>query len=206
MKKSLGLLLVLLLLTACQNRSEVVTVVKEESQSSQSTSQSTSQSIQKSETAVSESSTSSSSSSSSSVKEAYTQEVATATALWNADKAQQLASFMVSWGNEMNQPGYKSEGIDEWLSFNFFMNDSYDISVEKSLDGTGNSDYNIVAVYSYVYGANSIHRYFFTFNRSGQPVVLYSAQNQGGMPHNRLYVKQTQNQELSAGFANIANQ
>ncbi len=202
MKKSLGLLLVLLLLTACQNRSEVVTVVKEESQSSQSTSQSS----QKSETAVSESSTSSSSSSSSSVKEAYTQEVATATALWNVDKAQQLASFMVSWGNEMNQPGYKSEGIDEWLSFNFFMNDSYDISVEKSLDGTGNSDYNIVAVYSYVYGANSIHRYFFTFNRSGQPVVLYSAQNQGGMPHNRLYVKQTQNQELSAGFANIANQ
>lgn len=202
MKKSLGLLLVLLLLTACQNRSEVVTVVKEESQSSQSTSQSS----QKSETAVSESSTSSSSSSSSSVKEAYTQEVATATALWNAEKAQQLASFMVSWGNEMNQPGYKSEGIDEWLSFNFFMNDSYDISVEKSLDGTGNSDYNIVAVYSYVYGANSIHRYFFTFNRSGQPVVLYSAQNQGGMPHNRLYVKQTQNQELSAGFANIANQ
>lgn len=199
MKKSLGLLLVLLLLTACQNQSEVVTVVKEESQS-------TSQSSQKNETAVSESSTSSPSSSSSSVKEAYTQEVATATALWNADKAQQLASFMVSWGNEMNQPGYKSEGIDEWLSFNFFMNDSYDISVEKSLDGTGNSDYNIVAVYSYVYGANSIHRYFFTFNRSGQPVVLYSAQNQGGMPHNRLYVKQTQNQELSAGFANIANQ
>ena len=35
-------------------------------------------------------------------KEAYTENPR-----WTNDKASQLASLMVSWGNQMNQPGYK---------------------------------------------------------------------------------------------------
>ena len=35
-------------------------------------------------------------------KEAYTENLR-----WTNDKASRLASLMVSWGNQMNQPGYK---------------------------------------------------------------------------------------------------
>ncbi|MBG9367208.1 DUF4767 domain-containing protein [Streptococcus sp. NLN64] len=123
-----------------------------------------------------------------------------APALWDSGKEAALADFMVSWGNSMNQPGYENKGtkfIDGW-SFNV---GGSDVSLKASSDGRGDGDYNVVANYQYL--TNSVnHIYYFAFDRSGSPIVLYTNQWDGPV----LYLKPTANADLANGFASIANQ
>lgn len=136
---------------------------------------------------------------SSSEKKDSQTEIATP-ALWNSDKDAALADFMVSWGNSMNQPGYEKQGtklIEGW-SFNVGGND---VSLKVSADGRGDADYKVVANYQYL--NNSVnHIYYFAFDRSGSPIVLYTNQWDGPV----LYLRETANADLRAGFASIANQ
>ncbi|MET3558472.1 hypothetical protein ABID29_001597 [Streptococcus rupicaprae] len=128
--------------------------------------------------------------------------------LWSNQKAEQLASFMVSWGNAMNQPGYQDITHQETgfvLENRVRLNQVQDVTTEFSQDGTGNSDYQVLAIYRYSYGGNQVHTYYFTIRADGAPIVLYSAQNQGGMPDDKYYMKETANEELKAGFARIVH-
>lgn len=123
-----------------------------------------------------------------------------APALWDSGKETALADFMVSWGNSMNQPGYENKGTKfiDGLSFNVGGND---VSLKFSSDGRGEGDYNVVANYQYL--TNSVnHIYYFAFDRSGAPIVLYTNQWDGPV----LYLKETANADLRAGFASIASQ
>lgn len=127
--------------------------------------------------------------------EAYTEE----SNRWNSSKASQLASLMVTWGNSMNQPGYKEISTSlplRWVGDKTLVNSSYASS------GSSEAAYTIVAVYEYYYGGNSVHRYFFTIKADGSPLVLYSATTNG----DTYYVKETENTDLKAGYADIVNQ
>lgn len=127
--------------------------------------------------------------------------------LWNSDKDKALARFMVDWGNSMNQPGYKDLTATErgFVDENRVkLNDVQDVTTEFSKDGTGNSDYQVLAIYRYAYMSNLMHTYYFTIRADGTPIVLYSAQNQG-QPDNKFYMKETANEDLKAGFAQIVN-
>lgn len=115
--------------------------------------------------------------------------------LWNADKAAQLANYMVEFGNMMNQPGYKRIWSDE-----------LGLGEIKSVLWRGgtplSSDYHIVDAYEYRYGlANEVHRYLFTIKDDGSTAVLYSQDTNGSIYH----VKETANDVLPGAFASIVN-
>lgn len=126
--------------------------------------------------------------------------------LWSPEKSRQLADFMVTWGNSMNQPGYENLTNTEtgFVDKNGIRLNDQDVTSEMSKDGTGNSDYQVVAIYRYYYGVR-MHTYYFSIQADGTPVVLYSAQNQGNA-ENKFYMKETANDELKAGFAAIVSQ
>lgn len=140
---------------------------------------------------------------------------------WNAQKAQELATFMTSWGTTMQQayqaytPGnnvdfYGTQLPDSALKngnggFRAALNNT-PITLKWSENGTAASgEYAVVATYS---DANTQpefkkHFYFFTI-KDGQPYVLITMQNQGNA-ENYLYVSETENTDLRNGFANIVN-
>ncbi|WP_297079827.1 DUF4767 domain-containing protein [uncultured Enterococcus sp.] len=146
---------------------------------------------------------------------------ATVSGKWNAQKAQELATFMTSWGTTMQQtyqaytPGnnvdfYGSQLPDQALKngnggWTVALNKS-PITLKWSENGTAaNGEYAVVATYS---DANTQpefkkHFYFFTI-KDGQPYVLITMQNQGNA-ENYLYVSETENTDLRNGFANIVN-
>lgn len=143
--------------------------------------------------------------------------------LWNQSKNQKLASFMQKWGATMNQQ-YKSYGPGNNTNFygiafpqqfdqTLLKVDNQTVSMKWSNDGTGNADYNVVAIYCDSDSAQSMneHLYLFTFH-NGEPVVLITQQTNGNVtksadngPDDGLHFKETANQDLSNGFKAIAN-
>lgn len=143
--------------------------------------------------------------------------------LWNQSKNQKLASFMQKWGATMNQQ-YKSYGPGNNTNFYgiafpqqfdqiLLKVDNQTVSMKWSNDGTGNADYNVVAIYCDSDTAQSMdeHLYLFTFHH-GDPVVLITQQTNGNVtksanngPDDGLHFKETANQDLSNGFKAIAN-
>lgn len=136
--------------------------------------------------------------------------------LWNSNKASQLASFMQSWGNQMNQQ-YENCGEDtnndvDFHDYHFpndFGNINYrvnnePVSVTWSADGQGDADYNVVAIYSDANNPSSAgtHLYFFAIH-NGSPIVLITEQSDG---ENQLNFKETANRDLRAGFEKIVNE
>lgn len=143
--------------------------------------------------------------------------------LWNQSKNQKLASFMQKWGATMNQQ-YKSYGPGNNTNFygiafpqqfdqTLLKVNNQTVSMKWSNDGTGNADYNVVAIYCDSDTAQSMdgHLYLFTFH-NGDPVVLITQQTNGNVtksadngPDDGLHFKETANQDLSNGFKTIAN-
>lgn len=141
-------------------------------------------------------------------------------ALWNQEKAEQLANYMVEFGNKMGQPGYKSYAPgddDDFFGVMSFteqdrivvgeraadgaeLTNERKVTVAFSNDGLGTADYNIVASYGVVHKNFPIF-YHFTIHE-GQPVVLVSRQNQGN-PERLYYMNPTNNTELRDTFAAI---
>ena len=105
---------------------------------------------------------------------------------WSDEKAKSLADYMVTFGQEMNQPNY----VQIPTSTNIYW-----LSGEK-VDAT----YNIVDAYEYWFAdGTKVHRYFFAIKSDGSTSVLYSQDTNG----DRYHVKETANAELPAAFASI---
>lgn len=142
--------------------------------------------------------------------------------LWNQSKTQSLSSFMTSWGKSKGQT-YESYGPGK--NTNFYgcafpsqlgttllkVNDQ-PVSMAWSNTGSGNSDYNIVAMYSDSQTAGmSASLYFFTFH-NGQPVVLVTRQTNGNItktdhnqPEDGLHFEVVNDPTLVNKFKNIIN-
>lgn len=105
---------------------------------------------------------------------------------WSDAKAKSLADYMVTFGQEMNQPNY----VQIPTSANIYW-----LSGEK-LDTT----YTIVDAYEYWFAdGTKVHRYFFAIKPDGSTSVLYSQDTNG----ERYHVKETANAELPSAFASI---
>lgn len=129
-------------------------------------------------------------------KEAYTENPR-----WTNDKASRLASLMVSWGNQMNQPGYKEITNEaSSLPIRWMSDHNQTVDATYAANGNSNSEYTIVSVYERWENV-SVHRYFFTIKKDGTPFVLYSPTTNGGV----YYVKETENADLKSGYADIVN-
>lgn len=129
-------------------------------------------------------------------KEAYTDNPR-----WTNDKASKLASLMVSWGNQMNQPGYKDITNEaSSLPIRWMSDNSLSVDATYAANGNSSSEYTIVSVYER-WENTSVHRYFFTIKKDGTPFVLYSPTTNGGV----YYVKETENADLKSGYADIVN-
>lgn len=129
-------------------------------------------------------------------KEAYTENPR-----WTDDKASRLASLMVSWGNQMNQPGYKEITNEAFsLPIRWMSDHNQTVDATYAANGNSNSEYTIVSVYER-WENISVHRYFFTIKKDGTPFVLYSPTTNGGV----YYVKETENADLKSGYADIVN-
>ena len=123
-------------------------------------------------------------------KEAYTENPR-----WTNDKASRLASLMVSWGNQMNQPGYKEITNEaSSLPIRWMSDHNQTVDATYAANGNSNSEYTIVSVYER-WENISVHRYFFTIKKDGTPFVLYSPTTNGGV----YYVKETENADLKSG-------
>lgn len=153
--------------------------------------------------------------SASSITESSSEEVKNT--LWDTNKASQLETFVTQWGNTLGQ-SYKSYSPQNNLSLygtplpsavidgNWKMAiNELPVTVQWSEDGTGNADFNLVAVYSDVETGEYLgqHVYFFGF-QNGQPKVYLTQQNQGN-DKNYMYFNETQNQQLKQGFIDIVN-
>lgn len=76
-------------------------------------------------------------------KEAYTENPR-----WTNDKASRLASLMVSWGNQMNQPGYKEITNEaSSLPIRWMSDHNQTVDATYAANGNSNSEYTIVSVY-----------------------------------------------------------
>ena len=117
------------------------------------------------------------------------------------DKASRLASLMVSWGNQMNQPGYKEITNEaSSLPIRWMSDHNQTVDATYAANGNSSSEYTIVSVYERWENV-SVHRYFFTIKKDGTPFVLYSPTTNGGV----YYVKETENADLKSGYADIVN-
>ncbi|MEE1426238.1 MAG: DUF4767 domain-containing protein, partial [Streptococcus salivarius] len=120
---------------------------------------------------------------------------------WTNDKASQLVSLMVSWGNQMNQPGYKEITNEaSSLPIRWMSDHNQTVDATYAANGNSSSEYTIVSVYERWENV-SVHRYFFTIKKDGTPFVLYSPTTNGGV----YYVKETENADLKSGYADIVN-
>lgn len=137
--------------------------------------------------------------------------------LWDKNKASQLETFVIQWGKTLGQE-YKSYNPQNNVSlygtplpqavingnWKMAINEA-PVTVQWSEDGTGQADFNLVAVYSDVETGEYLgqHVYFFGF-QNGQPKVYLTQQNQGN-ENNYMYFNETQNQQLKQGFIDIVN-
>ena len=153
--------------------------------------------------------------SASSITESSSEEVKNT--LWDTNKASQLETFVTQWGKTLGQE-YKSYNLQNNVSlygtplpqavingdWKMAINEA-PVTVQWSEDGTGHTDFNLVAVYSDVETGEYLgqHVYFFGF-QNGQPKVYLTQQNQGN-ENNYLYFNETQNQQLKQGFIDIVN-
>lgn len=215
-----SLLFAVLLLTACQQNKEINSTASSTKITQETTITSTENSTVEKEmnSITSLISTESSNqkmtmeSSSSSIKESQVVNV-----LWSEAKAQQLNTFMASWGQTMKQ-SYKEYGPSNNVNlYGLQLPDTVlantngwqatvnnvPITLTWSENGEANAGYALVAVYSDVETQASLakHVYFFTID-AGVPKVLVTSQNQGN-PDNYLYFKETENQQLKDGFTEI---
>ena len=214
----ISLLFTVLLLTACQQNKEINSTASSTKITQETTANSTAAVKKEVETSTSFVSTESSNqqmtteSSSSSIKESQVVNI-----LWNEAKAQQLNTFMASWGQTMKQ-SYKEYGPGNNVNlYGLQLPDTVlantngwqatvnnvPITLTWSENGEANAGYALVAVYSDVETQASLakHVYFFTID-AGVPKVLVTSQNQGN-PDNYLYFKETENQQLKDGFTEI---
>lgn len=153
--------------------------------------------------------------SASSITESSSEEVKNT--LWDSEKSTQLATFVPQWGKTLGQE-YKSYNPQNNVSlygtplpqavingnWKMAINEA-PVTVQWSEDGTGQADFNLVAVYSDVETGEYLgqHVYFFGF-QNGQPKVYLTQQNQGN-DKNYMYFNETQNQQLKQGFIDIVN-
>ena len=177
-----------------------------------------------SSSAVSSSSSSvSESSSSHSVKKAAAESSSSSTSatkksvndesLWNNEKDAQLESFFDEWAPKMNQSYTRYDGqtpITTKVGLTFpedlgrvRVND-HSVSVGWSPSGTGDYDYNVVAIYNYDRPDDQEDgpmrvTYFFAFH-NGQPVALVDQTTNGYS----LNAKPTSNHDVAAAFEQIA--
>lgn len=142
---------------------------------------------------------------------------AVTTGPWNAQKSQELASFMSNWGQTMKQsysaysPGknvdfYGAQLPDDVLNKKNGLQAALNqqpIELTWSDNGSVPTGYAVVATYSDAdtQPDQAKHFYFFTI-KDGQPHVLITMQNQGNA-NNYLNMSETQNQDLANGFAAI---
>ncbi len=213
MKKWLLLLIGMgILFTGCTSENtrtkakvETDTTIETKKSKTQSTEQTTTEMKQSVEASTSESLTTESSS----------EEVKST--LWDSEKSTQLATFVTQWGKTLGQE-YKSYNLRNNVSlygtplpqavingnWKMAINEA-PVTVQWSEDGTGQADFNLVAVYSDVETGEYLgqHVYFFGF-QNGQPKVYLTQQNQGN-DKNYMYFNETQNQQLKQGFSDIMN-
>lgn len=137
--------------------------------------------------------------------------------LWNKQKSQQLNSFVVNWGQTLNQvyeqysPNKNVDLYGLQLPDAVLKNDigwqvvigNTPIVLNWSENGEADNGYALVAVYSDAETQPYMekHVYFFTIV-AGIPKVLVTSQNQGN-GNNYLYFTETENIELREGFSNI---
>ncbi|EGP5299380.1 DUF4767 domain-containing protein [Enterococcus faecium] len=213
MKKWLLLLIGMgILFTGCTSENtrtkatiETDTIIETKKSKTQSTEQTTTEMKQSVEASASESS----------ITESSSEEVKNT--LWDSEKSTQLATFVPQWGKTLGQE-YKSYNPQNNVSLygtplpsavidgNWKMAiNEVPVTVQWSEDGTGQADFNLVAVYSDVETGEYLgqHVYFFGF-QNGQPKVYLTQQNQGN-ENNYLYFNETQNQQLKQGFIDIVN-
>ncbi|MBO0430785.1 DUF4767 domain-containing protein [Enterococcus sp. DIV0660C] len=215
----ISLLFTTLLLTACQQNKEVSSMSASTKISQETTVASTEHSTAATEMSTSKSSVSTTSSNqqmtmesnSSSVRENQAVNV-----LWSKAKAQQLNTFMASWGETMKQ-SYKEYGPGNNVNLyglqlpdtvlantNGWQATVNNVPITLTWSENGEAaSYALVAVYSDAETQASLakHVYFFTID-AGVPKVLVTSQNQGN-PDNYLYFKETENQQLKDGFTEI---
>ncbi|MCT1227770.1 DUF4767 domain-containing protein [Lactococcus lactis] len=136
---------------------------------------------------------------------------------WNPEKNQRLSEFMSAWGIEMGQsysqydPNHNLNLYGLSIPWSVIDNnstwkaavDNQPIELKWSETGEDTGGYQLVDVYSDVNEKNSgvNHVYLFVI-KAGNPIVLYTAQNQGNT-NNYLYLKETKNNELKTAFARI---
>ncbi|AMB98477.1 hypothetical protein AWM75_00045 [Aerococcus urinaehominis] len=141
-------------------------------------------------------------------------------ASWNAAKDAQLDEFMAAWGQDMGQHYLRYSPATQLNFYGVAVPDTLiipgyqmtpvfnDQEIPMTWYGEGGSDndYQIVGVYSDMetFQKPPAHLYVMVIHQ-GQPLVLYTAQNQGN-PYQYLYFETTANEQLSQGFANIAYQ
>nr|WP_305040344.1 DUF4767 domain-containing protein [Enterococcus faecium] len=213
MKKWLLLLIGMgILFTGCTSENtrtkatiETDTTIETKKSKTQSTEQTTTEMKQSVEASASESS----------ITESSSEEVKNT--LWDSEKSTQLATFVPQWGKTLGQE-YKSYNPQNNVSlygtplpqavingnWKMAINEA-PVTVQWSEDGTGQADFNLVAVYSDVETGEYLgqHVYFFGF-QNGQPKVYLTQQNQGN-DKNYMYFNETQNQQLKQGFIDIVN-
>lgn len=213
MKKWLLLLIGMgILFTGCTSENtrtkatiETDTIIETKKSKTQSTEQTTTEMKQSVEASASESS----------ITESSSEEVKNT--LWDSEKSTQLATFVPQWGKTLGQE-YKSYNPQNNVSlygtplpqavingdWKMAINEA-PVTVQWSEDGTGQADFNLVAVYSDVETGEYLgqHVYFFGF-QNGQPKVYLTQQNQGN-DKNYMYFNETQNQQLKQGFIDIVN-
>ncbi len=232
MKKTMIVCLIVsaMILAACQQTKKsasesskvsesTTTAIKETSTTSKVSAESTSTSSSTtSMTSEATSSTQNSAETSTSSSAQATESTTVANLLWSTDKANQLASFMASWGQTMGQ-SYQAYSPGNNVSlYGLPLPDAVlnhtngwqatvanaPISLSWTENGEVPSGYGLVAVYSDAQtqsGQKPIHVYFFTIEK-GTPKVLVTSQNQGNAD-NYLELRETENQELKNGFSQI---
>lgn len=134
---------------------------------------------------------------------------------WTATQKRELADFMSSWGAEMGQAyqAYDPTNNGDFYGIKFpadLLNGSRTVKVDGqaaefkwSAAGEKTSGYQVVAAYSDTETANYAAKHFYLFTLSaGQPKVLVTMQNQGN-EDNSIIFKETENQALKNGFAQI---
>lgn len=130
--------------------------------------------------------------------------------LWTDEKDKQLEAFMGKWAKKMGQSYVKYDGehplkISVGGSYPNLLSDEQVDGVSGrvgwSNDGTGNHEYNVVAIYNHDGNLPPLPNritYLFAF-KNGQPIVLCDQSRDGG-PRSG----ETQNTALKEGFAKIA--
>lgn len=105
---------------------------------------------------------------------------------WPLSKQNELAQYMIQFGNEMNQPNYQRIAITKPVVWS-----------GRELD----ENFKILDGYEYWYdNYTKVHRYIFVVNITGEPVVLYSKDT--GDPEFYI-VSLTQNEMLPIAFREI---